>query len=130
MAGETKTRTKRKKAKPLKTFSVYVVELEKEVLSIPKFVKANPDHDPEKALHDNVELVPKILSSRFVGHGGAYQLSLNCCPWTGLLASKSMRRRLSVILTLYRPFGTSTANSPLSSATTTTFRGPMMSIRT
>ena len=49
MAGETKTRTKRKKAKPLKTFSVYVVELEKEVLSIPKFVKANPDHDPEKA---------------------------------------------------------------------------------
>ena len=49
MAGRTKTRTKRKKGKPAKTFNVYVVELDKEVLSIPKFVKANPDHDPNKA---------------------------------------------------------------------------------
>ncbi len=49
MAGKTKTRAKRKKGKSAKTFSVYVIELKKEVLSVPKFVKANPDHDPDKA---------------------------------------------------------------------------------
>lgn len=46
---EPKPHKKQKKTEPARTFSVYVVELDKEVLSIPKFVKANPDHDPEKA---------------------------------------------------------------------------------
>ena len=43
------TKKRRKKTEPAKTFSVYVVELDKEVLKSPKFVKANPDHDPDKA---------------------------------------------------------------------------------
>ena len=43
------TKKSRRKTKPAKTHSVYVVELDKEVLKSPKFVKANPDHDPDKA---------------------------------------------------------------------------------
>ena len=43
------TKKRRKKTKPAKTSSVYVVELDKEVLKSPKFVKESPDHDPDKA---------------------------------------------------------------------------------
>jgi len=37
------TKKRRKKTKPAKTFNVYVVELDKEVLKSPKFVTANPE---------------------------------------------------------------------------------------
>ena len=40
--------TTRKKTKPTKTFNVYVVELDIEVLTKKKFRDANPDHDPDK----------------------------------------------------------------------------------
>lgn len=49
MAPKRKRRRKRKNGKAVPHHSVYVIELDKRVLADARFLRANPNHDPEKA---------------------------------------------------------------------------------
>ena len=66
--------------------SVYVIELDRAVLEDPRFVKANPSHDPEKACY-YVGLTGLAPEERFEKHKEGYksntyvrQYGLWLCP--------------------------------------------------
>lgn len=69
-----------------KHHSVYVIELDKAVLKDPKFVKVNPDYDPEKACY-YVGLTGLSPEERFEKHKENYKSNkfvqnygLRLCP--------------------------------------------------
>ena len=63
----------KKKKAPRKTHSVYVIELKPKVLEQhPKFVKANPNHDPAKACF-YVGMTSKTPEERFEQHLKGYK---------------------------------------------------------
>lgn len=72
---------------------VYVVELDKKVLSIPKFVKVNPDHDPEKACF-YVGMTQLTPEERFENHKRDYKASSFVRDY-GLWLRKKMFQRLN-----------------------------------
>jgi hypothetical protein len=77
VGGEVVVMAKKKKA-PQKKYSVYVIELESRVLEHPKFVTANPNHDPTKACF-YVGMTSKTPAARFKDHKENYKANKYAC---------------------------------------------------
>ena len=70
----------KKKKAPQKKYSVYVIELESRVLEHPKFVTANPNHDPTKACF-YVGMTSKTPAARFKDHKENYKANKYACRY-------------------------------------------------
>ena len=72
MAPKPKRRRKGKKGKAAPHHNVYVIELDKRVLADPRFLKENPNHDPEKACF-YVGMTGRTPRKRFNQHKANYK---------------------------------------------------------